>query len=109
MLCFVDKVRLVGGPNSKEGRIEAYHNEQWGAVCAEDWDDKDATVVCKMLGYTSGIARTNDYPNSETLPIWLYSVNCDGSEISILDCKYSDDCYLIYDAAVCSGIYTDIY
>ena len=35
-----------------EGRVQFCHNETWGEVCAAiGWDDHDASVVCKQLGY----------------------------------------------------------
>jgi hypothetical protein len=53
--CYIIKegvqVRLVGGAHSTEGRVEVFHGGQWGSVCDSDWDDSDATVICRMLAY----------------------------------------------------------
>ena len=51
--CSYGDVRLVGSlQNEGEGTVEICINKIWGTVCSYGWDSKDATVVCRQLGYT---------------------------------------------------------
>ena len=76
--------------NSK-GRVEIYHNGKWGTVCDHEWDNADARVVCRQLGFgSSGIAYRSAYYGQGTGPIWLNNVSCIGDEYNLANCEYVD-------------------
>nr|XP_035935564.1 macrophage receptor MARCO isoform X2 [Halichoerus grypus] len=82
----VQMVRIIGTRN--RGRAEVYYNGVWGTICDDDWDNSDATVFCRMLGYSRGIALTNITPGSGE--IWLDDVACRGTETSLWSCQKSN-------------------
>ena len=51
--CNDTDIRLAGGRNNFEGRVEVCFNGQWGIVCRNSWEANDAMVVCRQLGITS--------------------------------------------------------
>lgn len=51
-LCNNTDLRLVGGNNEREGRIEICFNETWGTVCDNFWSTNDASVACRQLGFS---------------------------------------------------------
>ena len=48
--CAESTIRLIGGANYTEGRVEICLNNEWGTVCDQMWDSTDAGVVCRQLG-----------------------------------------------------------
>ena len=111
--CTYGDVRLVGGSNQYEGRVEVCINDQWGTVCDDFWSSSDATLICKQLGYAytgskphtlelelklilltvyfvhafaAGIAYSNAHFGAGTGPIFLDDVQCTSSYSQLLEC-----------------------
>ncbi|XP_038061180.1 deleted in malignant brain tumors 1 protein-like isoform X7 [Patiria miniata] len=106
--CFIS-VRLVDGSSYNEGRVEVYHEGEWGTVCDDDWDQRDALVVCRMLGFYYGeYALGNALFGQGSGRIMLDNVNCQGHESSIDECQHhgwlSHNCGHSEDAGVYCAI-----
>ncbi|CAB4016122.1 deleted in malignant brain tumors 1 [Paramuricea clavata] len=106
--CTSRDVRLVGGSHNK-GRVEIYHQGRWGTVCDDDWDIRDARVVCRQLGFQDAEAayQGRDVPDG-TGQIWLDDVYCRGYESALFSCRHpgwgTHNCGHSEDAGVrCSG------
>ncbi|XP_049334605.1 scavenger receptor cysteine-rich type 1 protein M130 isoform X11 [Astyanax mexicanus] len=83
-------IRLRGGEEICSGRLEVYHNAEWGSVCADLWDIRDAQVVCRQLGCGPALSanrRAADGSGGGT--IWMNRVKCRGNEIHLWDCPHS--------------------
>ena len=103
-----DPLRIVNGPSVEQGRVEIYYHWQWSTICDNGWDDNDAVVVCKQLGYSGGSARSGAYFGEGTGSVILLSnVSCTGNESNIFSCNNSvrkNDCGHHKDAGVvCTG------
>ena len=48
--CSDGALRLVGGADSSEGRLEVCINNAWGSVCDSRFGGLDAIVACRQLG-----------------------------------------------------------
>jgi hypothetical protein len=83
-------IRLVGGKDTSQGRIEVGLDGIWGTVCHESWDIHDAEVVCRQLGYRGAMAATlGSSFGPGTGRIWATNFACNGEERSLLDCSHT--------------------
>ena len=48
-VCQSGAVRLSGGRDDNEGRLEVCVNNQWGTVCDDSWDISATAIACKQL------------------------------------------------------------
>ncbi|OCT72903.1 CD5 antigen-like [Xenopus laevis] len=84
-------IRLVDGNSSCKGRLEVNRNGIWGTVCNDQWDKKDAKVVCKQLQCGPPKFSYECQPFGEgSGPIWLDEVKCTGNEFSLSECKFNE-------------------
>ncbi|KAG2466652.1 neurotrypsin isoform X1 [Polypterus senegalus] len=105
-------VRLAGGNTEHEGRVEVYHGGLWGTICDDQWDDSDAEVVCRQLGF-GGIAKAwrQAHYGEGSGPVLLDEMMCTGNELSIEQCPKSPwgehNCDHKEDASVSCSPLTD--
>ena len=99
-------IRLQGPLSaSGTGRVEIFHDGEWGTICDDEWDIEDAQVACRQLGYPSAIKALQgpQTPSGFGL-IWLENVICNGKEENLTSCPHqewgSHDCIHSEDAGV---------
>lgn len=83
-------LRLAGSTRQSEGRVEIYHSGQWGTVCDDGWDLREAQVVCrqlKFLGAKSVVTGEEIYGKASG-PIWMDDMECTGTEKYLHTCKF---------------------
>ena len=84
-------VRLTGNnANDSSGYVEVCLGGSYKGVCAIDWSDEDAQVVCRQLGQTVDGSRqmavdTWTMPNTTTVTEFL----CFGNESHLTQCGFS--------------------
>uniref|UniRef100_A0A667X8H4 SRCR domain-containing protein n=1 Tax=Myripristis murdjan TaxID=586833 RepID=A0A667X8H4_9TELE len=105
VVCGQEAVRLAGGGDRCAGRVEVWKHGRWGTVCDDQWDLRDADVVCAQLGCGYAINVTGQggqFPRGSG-PIHLDELNCTGSEESLWACPATEeghDCGHKEDAGV---------
>ena len=108
--CMTGEIRLQGGRNETEGRVEICNNAVWGTVCDDFWGAPDAQVVCRQLGFSTdgiiiavkkflgfisccllislgAVAVSRAGFGQGSGPILLDNVQCTGRETTLLSCQ----------------------
>ena len=72
------------------GKVMVRYASELGRVCADQWSDSDAKVVCRELGFALGQAYRHFDTYSDNLdnygPWWTSNVKCTGNETRFGDC-----------------------
>ncbi|XP_072176361.1 uncharacterized protein [Diadema setosum] len=84
-------LRLVGGTDEHEGRVEILCDGVWGTACDWGWDTEEGNAVCRQLGYSSAASVYHDAHFGEgSGPIWLdHGIKCPTlDKNSLLECYH---------------------
>ncbi|XP_076317546.1 lysyl oxidase homolog 2-like [Tachypleus tridentatus] len=82
-------IRLVGGRTANQGNVEIYHFGEWGSICDDEWDQREADIVCRQLGYPSAQRPTTDSLYGHARPtIWMDNLFCFGHEKRLDECPF---------------------
>ena len=85
-------IRLAGGRNEKEGRVEMkFNNGEWGVACGDGWGVREAIVACKQLGmnYAAASTSTSIFGGANMTRV-VSGLSCRGNEESLIDCGHDD-------------------
>ena len=68
--------------------MEVYYRGQWGTVCDDQFDNKDAEVACMQLGFAGHVRSITEFGGGSD-PIWLDDLGCSGTETWLANCSNS--------------------
>jgi serine/threonine protein kinase len=106
-VCEENDVRLVDGTAPWNGRLEICKGGLWGAVCEDQFEDIDAAVTCKQLGFpTENAFALPGATFGESQRMWIKDVECLGNEDSLYQCQSSSPgSFVGCQAQNCTGVW----
>lgn len=83
-------LKLVDGDRGIfEGNVEILHNGKWGNICDDEWDESEAKVVCRQLGFDRALRpTTNGHFGQARRRFWMDNLYCDGTEEELAQCRF---------------------
>uniref|UniRef100_A0A665T1J3 Lysyl oxidase homolog n=1 Tax=Echeneis naucrates TaxID=173247 RepID=A0A665T1J3_ECHNA len=93
---FQNRLRLSGGRNPYEGRVQVLAERNgslvWGTVCSDSWGTMEAMVVCRQLGlgFASHAFQETWYweGDSSSDAVVMSGVRCSGTELTLDQCLH---------------------
>ncbi|XP_072027048.1 scavenger receptor cysteine-rich domain-containing protein DMBT1-like [Amphiura filiformis] len=80
-------LRLHNASSSYDGHVEIFYDNQWGAVCTNEWDMEDAIVACRQIGLGTPGDVYSVPLNEESITSVVDNLQCTGEERSIKECS----------------------
>ena len=81
--------RLKGSESSNAGRVEVFVKGDWGKVCDNSWDLKDAGVLCRQLGFSAAVTTLSGSTFGEGTGTGIMDyIRCSGDEDSLAHCPH---------------------
>jgi len=88
-------LRLLGESSYRSGIVEVYilsgNSSRWDTVCSHSgWDNRDAIVACKQLGFGDNATATSDRNLSaiNNTAEFLKDLECNGDESRLIYCNH---------------------
>jgi len=78
------QIKLTGGSDYSEGNVLINGKP----ICDDDWDNRDAAVICRMIGFWSGVAVSNSAFGQVDDDFVMDDVKCGGDETNIFGCVF---------------------
>ena len=70
--------------------MEVYSDGLWGTICSDYWDLREASVICRELGFGRAVAALSGASFGRGYgPRNEYFVQCRGNEKTVFECQHS--------------------